>query len=72
LLSLSEILKLPFASFPNKKTKQKHQGSKQKREEESQQRKLVGYKRKLGFLYKVIPHGNVFFEFLTKYFVGCL
>jgi hypothetical protein len=33
---------------------------------------LVGYKRKLNFLYKVIPHGKVFSEFLTKYFVGCL
>ncbi len=33
---------------------------------------LAGYKRKLNFLYKVIPHGKVFFEFLTKYFVGCL
>ncbi len=33
---------------------------------------LVEYKRKLDSLYKVIPHGKVFSEFLTKYFVGCL
>ncbi len=33
---------------------------------------LAGYKRKLDFLYKVIPHGKVFSEFLTKNFVGCL